>query len=243
MMPVRTLRPQGQGRFVLLCDHASNHIPAELNNLGLAETELARHIAWDIGAADITETLSELLDAPAVLCGISRLVIDCNRQLGNSALIPVVSDATPVPGNAALSRASKAARIDRWFQPYHDTVESVLLERSARGTEPIIVTVHSMAPFLDGQPRRPWRIALSSHLDRRLTDPVLAALRAPGDLLVGDNEPYRIELDVDYSIPFHALRRGLRYLHVEFRQDEIADDEARRRWAQRFAEALTGCVQ
>jgi len=235
--PVRILRPQGQGRFVLLCDHASNHVPAELGNLGLPETELTRHIAWDIGAAGVTEALSELLDAPAVLCGTSRLVIDCNRQLDSPALIPIVSDGTPVPGNVALDEASRTARIERWFKPYHDAIESVLLERAERGAESALVAIHSMAPSLDGR-SRPWQIALSSHADRRLTDPLLAALRVQGDMLVGDNEPYRIDPLIDYSIPFHALRRGLPHLQVEFRQDEAADAAAQRRWARRFAAAL-----
>jgi len=240
-MPARILRPGGRGRFVLVCDHASNHIPAELGNLGLPETELARHIAWDIGAAGITETLSERLDAPAVLCNTSRLVIDCNRQLDAPALIPIVSDGTVVPGNADLSDASRAARIERWFRPYHDAIESVLLERTARGAESIVIAIHSMAPALDGQ-LRPWQIALSSYGDRSLADRLLGALRAPGDLVVGDDEPYYIEPAIDYSIPFHALRRGLPHLQVEFRQDEIADAAAERRWALRFAEALISAV-
>jgi len=239
--PARILHAQGRGRFVLLCDHASNHIPAELGNLGLPASELARHIAWDIGAAIVAETLSELLDAPAILCETSRLVIDCNRQLGAPSLIPVVSDGTPVPGNTALSGAQRTERIERWFRPYHDAVESVLLERAALGTESIVIAVHSMTPSLNGQ-ARPWQIALSSHADRRLADPVLKALRAPGDVVVGDNEPYRIDSGVDYSIPFHAMRRGLLHLQVEFRQDEIADADAGRRWAGRFAKALSSCA-
>lgn len=237
MTSTRILRPQGPSRFVFLCDHASNHIPAELDNLGLPEAELSRHIAWDIGAAGVTGCLSELLDAPAILCGISRLVIDCNRQLHLPELIPAVSDGTLVPGNAGLSDASRAARIERWFEPYHDAVESVLLERTERDVESIVISVHSMTPSLDGQ-SRPWHIALSSLGERRLTNFVLSELRAPGDVVVGDDEPYFIEPAIDYSIPFHAVRRGMQHLQVEFRQDEIADLTAQRRWASRLAEVL-----
>jgi predicted N-formylglutamate amidohydrolase len=235
--PAHILRPQGQGRFVFLCDHASNQIPEELDDLGLPETELARHIAWDIGAAGVTEALSELLDAPAILCETSRLVIDCNRQLDSAALIPTVSDGTAVPGNIGLSDESRTARIQQWFRPYHDAVESVLIERAAHRVETVVVAVHSMTPCFEGQ-LRPWQVALSSYADRRLTDAVLAALRAPGDLVVGDNEPFRIEPDLDYSIPFHALRRRMRHLQVEFRQDEITDPVEQRRWACRFADVL-----
>jgi predicted N-formylglutamate amidohydrolase len=233
----RILRPQGTGRLVLLCDHASNYIPEELHDLGLPAPELARHIAWDIGAAGVTEALSEIFGAPAILCATSRLVIDCNRHLSASDLIPEVSDRTTIPGNLHLSEAARAARIKRWFHPYHDAVESILLEREARGVPSIVVSIHSMTPSLGGTPR-PWQIALSSHLDRSLAEPVLAALRRPGDIVVGDNQPYDLNPEVDYSIPVHAQRRGLPHIQVEFRQDEISDAATRQRWAQRFAQTL-----
>jgi predicted N-formylglutamate amidohydrolase len=233
----RILRPRGTSRFVLFCDHAANYIPAELYDLGLPASELARHIAWDIGAAGVTEALSEIFDAPAILCGASRLVIDCNRHLDASDLIPEVSDGTVIPGNLHLDEVSRAARIERWFHPYHDAVESVLLEREARGVPSAAVSIHSMTASLAGQ-RRPWQIALSSHLDRRLADPLLAALRRPGDVAVGDNQPYHLDPEVDYSIPFHALRRRLPHIQVEFRQDQIPDATSQHRWALRLAQAL-----
>jgi predicted N-formylglutamate amidohydrolase len=233
----RILRPRGAGRYVIFCDHASNYIPAELEDLGLPAPELARHIAWDIGAAGVTEALSEILAAPAILCGASRLVIDCNRHLNAADLIPEVSDGTAIPGNRHLSEAARADRIERWFHPYHDAVESVLVEREATGVRPVVVSIHSMTASLAGQ-ARPWQIALSSWLDRSLADPVLAALRHPGDIVVGDNQPYDLDPKLDYSIPFHALHRGLPHLQVEFRQDEIPDAASQWRWALRFAEAL-----
>jgi len=233
----RILRPQGSGRFVLFCDHASNSIPAELYDLGLPGSELARHIAWDIGAAGVTEALSEIFDAPAIFSHASRLVVDCNRHLDAADLIPEVSDGTVIPGNLRLSEETRATRIERWFRPYHDAIESVLLEREARGVESIAVSVHSMTACLAGE-ARPWEIALSSHVDRSLADPVLAALRRPGDIVVGDNQPYDLDPDVDYSIPFHALRRRLPHIQVEFRQDRILDTTTQQQWARRFAQAL-----
>lgn len=95
----RILRPQASGRIVLLCDHASNYIPTELPDLGLPTSELARHIAWDIGAAGVTAALSEIFEAPAIFCNTSRLVIDCNRHLNAPDLIPELSDGTVIPGN------------------------------------------------------------------------------------------------------------------------------------------------
>lgn len=221
----------------MLCDHASNHIPAELRNLGMSEAELASHIAWDIGAAGITEIISDQLRTPAILCGVSRLVIDCNRQLNSPELILASSHGTVVPGNAAIDIASRETRIEHWFRPYHDAVETLLRERIRRRSMPIVIAMHSMTPMLHGR-SRPWQIALSSHTDRRLSDPLLAALRKSGDISVGDNEPYCIDPLIDYSIPFHALRRGLLNTQVEFRQDEIDTPAGQRRWAMRFAHIL-----
>lgn len=234
----RILRPRAGGRIVLICDHASNRIPAELQNLGLPESELTRHIAWDIGAEGVTRALSEIFDAPAVLCSISRLVIDCNRQLDAPDLIPEQSDGTLIPGNLNLTREARELRIERWFRPYHDAIEAVLKERESAETPLILVSIHSMTNCLGGI-ARPWHIALSSHIDRRLADPVLASLRRMPGIVVGDNEPYNLDPSCDYSVPVHALLRGLPHLQVEFRQDEIAIPETQRQWAERFARALS----
>ena len=241
--PFRILRPRGSaGRFVLLCDHASNYVPPELQDLGLPASELQRHIAWDIGAAGVTEALSETLDSPAILCNTSRLVIDCNRQLHAPDLIPEVSDGTAIPGNLGLDEASRTRRVERWFHPYHDAVEAVLEERKALGVPSIVVSIHSMTPMLQaggGEPR-PWQIALSSSplFDRSLTEHVLQGLRLTAGIVVGDNQPYDMDPAVDYSIPVHAIRGGLPYIQVEFRQDEVANPESQLLWASRLAAAL-----
>ncbi len=152
------LRRDAQGPFVILCDHASNHIPAELNALGLDPPDLARHIAWDIGAAGVARELSNLLDSPAILCGTSRLVIDCNRHPGAADLIPETSDTTVIPGNQNLTEQAKQARVDRSFTPYHDEIEAVLATR----INPFVLSIHSMTPVLAGVPR-PWQISLEPH--------------------------------------------------------------------------------
>ena len=222
---------------MILCDHASKHIPAELDDLGLPPDELARHIAWDIGAAGVAEALSEIFDAPAALSPVSRLVIDCNRHLDAADLIPERSDGAVIPGNLNLSASARALRIERWFLPYHAAIEAILDERAAREAASIVLSIHSMTDTLAGS-RRPWQIAFSSHEDRSLVQPVMDILRRSSDIEVGDNQPYSMEPAVDYSTPFHALRRKLPYLQVEFRQDEVRDARGQARWAKRFASAL-----
>lgn len=231
------LRPAGQGGFVLLCDHASNHIPAPLNQLGLPPAELDRHIAWDIGAGGIAMILSDLLDAPAILSTTSRLVIDCNRHPDAHDLIPEVSDGTIIPGNCGISAADRTARLKQWFTPYHQAVDDLLTAQTALGLAPMLLSIHSMSMSMAGC-LRPWQIALSSHHDRRFVEPMLAALRRPGDVLVGDNQPYDLDPAVDFTIPHHAMGRHLPYLQVEFRQDEVATPAGQDSWARRFATAL-----
>src|ERR1700722_11916031 len=233
----RILRPEGKGRLGLLCDHAINRVPEELENLGLPASELQRHIAWDIGAAGVSEELSEILDAPAILCGTSRLVVDCNRQLNAHDLIPELRDGTAIKGNLNLSEESRRSRIELWFETYHAAVESVIGDHG----DSVAIPIPSMTPRLAGAVR-PWQIALSSHRDRSLVEPMLEALRRSGDITVGDNQPYDLDPEVDYSIPYHAMRRNMPYLQVEFRQDEVAERAGQIRWARRFAEALVSCT-
>lgn len=235
--PFRVLRPEGSANIVITCDHASRTVPPALADLGLTTQDLSRHIGWDIGAADIATYLSAQLDAPAILSGVSRLVIDCNRYLDDPSSIPLVSDETPIPGNAGLSDTARQARRDTWFMPYHAAIEAVLAPRLRAGTSPIIVSIHSMTDRMRGA-FRPWEIALSSGPDRRLTDPVLAALRAVPGMCVGDNEPYDLAPAEDYSTTTHAIRHGLHHVQVEFRQDRVATRGAAEALAQVFRDAL-----
>ncbi len=222
---------------MIFCDHASRDIPAELKNLGLPPSELARHIAYDIGAAGIAEALANIFDAPAVLSPVSRLVVDCNRHLSAPDLIPAKSDGTAIPGNANLTPDVRTLRIERWFEPYHAMIESILIDRERRGFASIAISIHSMTDNLAGS-ARPWPIAFSSHNDRGLVQPVIDILRADG-VPVGDNEPYSMDPAVDYSVPFHAVCRRLPYLQVEFRQDQVQDSAGQVRWAELFARALS----
>ena len=224
--------------FVLVCDHASNAVPAHMERLGLDQAELDRHIGWDIGAAAVTRALSALLDAPAYLSGYSRLVVDCNRPVGSPTAMPAVSDGTVVPANQSIAPAEAAARTDAFFRPYHDAIAACLDRAIGFGAVPILVAVHSFTPVFEGF-ARPWEVGLLYEHDDRLVQPLkeaLAALR-PG-LTIGDNQPYAIVGPSDYSIPVHGQGRGLPHIEIELRQDLIATQEGAEAWAEILALAF-----
>jgi predicted N-formylglutamate amidohydrolase len=164
-------------------------------------------------------------------------VIDANRDPGDPASIPREVDRTPIPGNASPTVWERTERMSRWFVPYHNAIEAMMSAALASVREPVLLSVHSMTPELNGE-LRTWPISLSSHEDKRLSDPMLAALRKRIGFMVGDNQPYGLDPAEDYSVPVHAMRRGLRHLQVEFRQDLIANEQGAAKWAAVFGDAL-----
>lgn len=239
--PFRLVNAAADAPYIFICDHASNVVPTELRGLGIAPAELTRHIAWDIGAGDIAEILARRFDAPAVICGTSRLVIDCNRHPAYPTSIPEISDQTRIPGNLDLTSADRTERIARYFAPYHDAVDLMIERKLAAGQAPTVLSIHSMTPAIGGV-ARPWQIAISWHEDRRLSDPMLAALRRNTGINVGDNQPYALDPAEDYSVPVHAMRRGLKHIQVEFRQDLVATPAGVAEWARIFGDALVAAT-
>lgn len=235
--PVRVLREHGASDIFLTGDHAGRAIPRRLNGLGVPAAEMNRHIAWDIGIAGVTERLSAALDATAVLQAYSRLVIDCNRDPSWATAMPVVSEYTPIPGNEGLSDADKAARVAAIFTPYHDRIRGLLDARIAAGRRTLFVAMHSFTPSFKGE-RRDMQVGVLFHRDVRMANVMLDLLRTEGDLIVGENEPYAITDDSDYSVPTHAEARGLVHVEIEIRQDLIADAAGQAAWADRFARLL-----
>jgi predicted N-formylglutamate amidohydrolase len=235
-VPVRVLRETGTSDLFLTADHAGRVIPLALHDLGVSEAERQRHIAWDIGIAGVTERLSELLDATAVLQTYSRLVIDCNRDPSWPSAIPEISEYTPIPGNVKLSVDAKAARIAGIFTPYHDRIRALLDARASRRT--VLIAMHSFTPSFKGESRA-MQVGMLYNKDPRLANILLDLLRREGDLTVGDNAPYAITEDSDYSIPTHGEKRGLPHIEIEIRQDLIATPDGQDAWARRFARLLT----
>jgi predicted N-formylglutamate amidohydrolase len=233
---VELFRGEGRAPCLIVCDHAGRQIPRRLDRLGLLEHELARHIGWDIGAADVTRRLAALLDAPAVLCHLSRLVIDPNRKPGDPSSIPEVSDETPVPGNQGLDAAEARRRL-AYFLAYHRAVARQIARLRRRAGVPAIVSMHSFTPIIQRGPR-PWQVAVLWDEDDRLAAPALDGLRRDGSLEVGDNQPYSGRYPVGYTIPFHARRPGLPHVTFELRQDLIDTPPRAEQWAERLAEVL-----
>jgi predicted N-formylglutamate amidohydrolase len=234
MRAFEVVNPDGRAPALVICDHASRFIPPEYGSLGVSEEEIARHIGWDIGAGEVARELARLIDAPAVLCGTSRLVIDCNRRLGDPSSIPEVSDGTPVPGNRNLTPDERTRRAQRYFHPYHAEIER-RLDGFAR--PPALVSVHSFTPVMNGF-ARPWHVGMLYDGDARLALPIIEALRREPGLVVGDNEPYSGRQPVGYALGTYGNRRGLAPAVFEVRQDLIDTPETAHIWARRLAHVL-----
>ena len=238
--PVEIVEGAVESGALILCDHASNGVPAELGDLGLPEVEFQRHIAYDIGAAAVTRSLARLLGAPAILTRFSRLVIDPNRGRDDPTLVMRLSDGAVVPGNARVDDGEVARRIARFYDPYDDAITAALDRAMAAGHPPVFVTVHSFTPIWRGWPR-PWQVGILWDADDRFARPLLDALAAEPGLTVGDNEPYDGALAGD-TVDRHATARGLANALIEIRQDLIATDEGVEQWAERFARLLRPLV-
>jgi predicted N-formylglutamate amidohydrolase len=234
--PVSVHNPHGRSAFLLICDHAGRRVPAGLGDLGVGAADWERHIAWDIGAAGVCAALWPMLDAMCIEQVYSRLVIDCNRTPGHPTSIPPRSDGTEVPGNQGLGELQCAARVAEIFQPYHSAIVNEIERRQALGRPVVLIAMHSFTPVMGGVVR-PWHAGVLHNRDPRLGRALALHLRAAG-YHVGDNEPYAVSDESDYSVPVHAEGRGLAYVELEIRQDLIADRAAQLHWATLLAEAL-----
>jgi predicted N-formylglutamate amidohydrolase len=225
----------GKGSAVLVCDHASNRVPRRMHNLGLNSRQLADHIGWDPGAADVARALSQLIDAPLVLSGYSRLVIDCNRPLHSPESIAEQSAGVQVPGNRSLSAQDREHRITTFFQPYHQAIDQLLDARRRQPT--LLLSIHSFVAVLHGQ-QRPWHMAVAYWRDHRFAERLHEVLSQRGDINAGYNQPYPIEDAFDYTIPVHGEGRGLASAMIEIRQNEIQSPAVAATWAKRLAQAF-----
>ncbi|OZA07486.1 MAG: N-formylglutamate amidohydrolase [Rhodobacterales bacterium 17-64-5] len=228
------------GRWLVTCDHASNQVPDWVGggSLGIPAEDMARHIAWDIGAAGLARALGQHLDSPVLMSDFSRLVIDPNRGEDDPTLVMKLYDGTIIPANRHVGQVEVEERLDRLYRPYHAAYSRLAALRPDR----VIVAVHSFTPCLRGRDPRPWHVGvLYSHLDERLSQPLITRLQQEKDLCIGDNEPYSGHLPGD-AIDRHALRSGRHNTLVEVRHDLIETSDAQAHWAARLAPILTAAL-
>ncbi len=223
------VNPAGPAPVLIACDHAQNRIPRALANLGLSAHQLDLHIAYDIGGKEVALQLSEMFDAPLIMSGYSRLVVDMNRHLDDDSLIVQESDNIVVPGNQRLVQADREQRIDTFFHPYHAAYGKMAERLRTRHESPILISVHSFTPVFNGF-RRPWDYGVlwdDSH--ERLARALLKGFAGMEGLVVGDNEPYSANDPQGYAQMVHAEQRGLEMAMLEIRQDLIdtADGQVR----------------
>jgi predicted N-formylglutamate amidohydrolase len=232
--PVVLVNGGGRSPYVLISEHASNRLPKSLGTLGLPESELQRHIAWDIGAEKVARLLSRLIDAPLVLQRYSRLAYDCNRPPDSADAMPVISETTHIPGNRNLSPDDKLMRVHEIYRPFHAAIADLLDRRAAGGTRSMVVTIHSFTPVYKGKPRA-VELGILHDRDTGLADKLITSFPTLDARL---NEPYGPNDGVLHTLNLHAAPRGLRHAMIEIRNDFLLDERGQVEWAERLSAAL-----
>lgn len=233
------LNKDGQSPIIFVCDHASNYIPYHHLQLGLTEAQINDHIGWDIGAAALTERLSQILDAPAILAGYSRLLIDCNRHLEAHDLIPTVSDKILISGNVDISETERAFRLENYYEPFHRAVAEVLDLASA--TAQTVIAIHSFTPRMNNFDR-PWHLGLLFEEEHPLITSMAQKCETFEDIVVGMNAPYDPKDGTYHTMSRHAKPRGLRHAMIEVRNDLLRDETGIELWAQRLSHIITSAT-
>lgn len=231
----------GTTPVLLVCDHASRAMPEKLGDMGLTDpNDLTRHIAWDIGAKDITMWLADQLNAPALLAGLSRLVFDVNRATDHEKAIPEISDNTAIPANQNLTPEQRRQRIDEIYTPYHDTFTQALKDIEAAGLQPFVISIHSFTPEMKGEERE-TEIGILWDSNKEIAHKMMYNLRAQNpDLVIGSNDPYSFIEDaaLNHSLRCHDIHKGKNYMLAEFRQDLVGTQADAEKYAEIFLNAL-----
>jgi len=247
--PFEILNEGAAEDIILICDHASNYVPPEYKNLGLEPEQLNQHIGWDIGAADITRRISRTVNASAIICNTSRLVIDTNRSPDDQECIPKVSDNIIIPGNQNLKRSDYIARTTKYFWPYHNAISNVISNYTKRSKHlksiPMIFSIHTFTPIILSQnkTKRPWHAGVLWNRDPRVSEPLIQLLKDHSDnLVIGDNEPYSGK-NFYYSLDLHAGNVGLPHCAIEVRQDLVTKPGDTIYWADLISRLLQNILR
>lgn len=219
-----------RGGILVVCDHASSHVPEEID-LGIDRRLLSQHIAYDIGVTGVATFLVELSGCAAFLATNSRLVVDLNRYPGDASAIPVASDGIAIPGNE-LDAAARQARLDRYFDPYHARLEDLLHHHRPA----LILSVHSFTPRLESDPdgHRPWEVGILYNEYEAASNLAIERLEGEG-LVVGDQLPYSGKF-LNATMNRHAETNDIPYVGVEIRQDLVETSAGQERFAAILAE-------
>lgn len=240
--PVVIENESGSAPVVIVVDHASNAIPDAWGDLGLDEAARSAHIAWDPGALGVAREMSRLLDAPLVRATVSRLVLDLNRPIGSTTLIPEVSETTEIPGNVGLGEDDRKHRIAAVYEPYHDALAGLIDRHVARcaarsGAPVAVCAVHTFTPVYRGV-ARPLQVGILFDRDTRLGAGMLAHLKRQPGIKAEANQPYSPADEVYWTLDRHAVSRGLMNVMIEIRNDEVRTEERQSWWAGTLVEAL-----
>ena len=240
--PFEILNPEGTASVLFVGDHASRAFPRHMGHLGLDRTVLDKHVACDIGSADVARYLSARFDAPAVLAGYSRLLVDCNRQLYDPSAFIKVSDGIAIPGNLNLNEDEKWLRVQSFYWPYHNAITERIHQLRKGGSMPALVSIHSCTPEFD-RVVRPWHFGVLWDQDPRIAVPLIENLSDGDRVCVGDNEPYSGRHPHDFTIDFHAEPLGMPHIGIEVRQDLIGDSDGANEWGAKLGDALSSILE
>lgn len=242
--PFELVNAQGNPDILILCDHASAALPSKYDTLGLPATEFHRHIAYDIGCAEVVRVLASHLNCPAILGRYSRLLVDLNRGPDDPTIVMKLSDGSVIPANADVDRFRDGeefqTRIAHYHEPYHSAVDAQIKSALAQDHVPVVISIHSFTPFWRGKARQ-WHAGVLWDKDPRLAMPLLRALADQEELSVGDNEPYGGFLKGD-TLYRHCTKIGLPHALLEIRQDLIDTEKGQAEWADRLARILPDLI-
>ncbi|MDH3452354.1 MAG: N-formylglutamate amidohydrolase [Gammaproteobacteria bacterium] len=235
--PYSIFNAEGVANVLFVCDHSGRAIPEHMQQLGVADWVLEKHVAWDIGSGDVAQRLATRFDAPLICANYSRLVIDTNRPPDDLTLCVPLSEGIAIPGNMDMDEAEREARIQSFFDPYHAAVDARLDMMQENGTAPALIAVHSCTPVFD-RVVRPWHIGVLWDKDPRIALPLLQHLSAMDGVCVGDNEPYSGRHPHDYTMDHHGEAARIPHVSIEIRQDLIDTAGGADIWAKVLGDAL-----
>lgn len=213
-----------RGAALILCEHASRHIPDRYNELGLSPDAAVSHAAWDPGARDLALHLMGCLDGSLIASTVSRLVYDCNRPPEAPSAMPGKSELIEVPGNAALTAEQRDERKATIYRPFCDAVAAEITARKERAQPTALITVHSFTPVYYGE-TRPTEIGILHDQDTALADAILKCEGKLAHRAIHRNRPYGPEDGVTHSLQIHGLANDLPNVMIEVRNDLLRTPE------------------